>query len=616
MDACVKCAAPLEHGAAFCPRCGTPRAGDHKAALIGRWVIGQYVIREELGAGGMGVVYLADQPSVGRKAVVKVMHPELSRDPQIAPRFEVEARAASQLNHPHIITIYNYGAMEDGILFLAMEHCDGESLEQALRAGPLSLERATRIGMQIAEALAEAHRHKVIHRDLKPSNIILTRVGRTQDFAKVLDFGIAKLEGVKMTRTGTMIGTPQYMSPEQLRGESVDGRADLYSLGVMLYEMIAGRLPFVSQSTAGYMHKHLNEKPKPLTRIPALRGISPALEKITLRLLEKDQVNRFQDGDELAAALEACLSGEAAGPVFTARPGSVLRKGWVLGVGGSVLAAAIITLVLNASPGEEEQHTPKTPTRKTVAWRETGGPVKGAGVAGEDPVTPAVSGVQPLEADAALSPPMVAAAQQQRPKQAIRRRRPAGRRIPPPSLAKRPRAPATAKEPVRLRAVSKPTKGAGESQGGRGRGVRLTAADREVTGKSAAQMEAKLKKLLSTARVPPSTVDQTFKAYRRARALWPPGRREELGRQYLVQLITTYERPSLQLKPHERKSLAVLERTFLSMEIRNNLTPLQRKNILDSVYKTYDKGNFEQKDKPFYKRMAVLSMIKSYAVKK
>src|SRR5215831_7197714 len=204
---CSRCGALLEDGC--CSACGptvavTPSAkarapGD---SLTGRTVIGQYLIRKKLGEGAMGAVYLADQITVDRRAVIKVLHPEL-RDPTWAARFEVEARAASQLNHPHIVTIYNYGAMEDGTLFLAMEHLDGPTLEQVLAKNKqLAPERAVAIAQQIARALAEAHRHGVVHRDVKPSNVMLVSRAGENDFVKVLDFGVAKVERPDGTQTG------------------------------------------------------------------------------------------------------------------------------------------------------------------------------------------------------------------------------------------------------------------------------------------------------------------------------------------------------------------------------------------------------------------------------
>jgi eukaryotic-like serine/threonine-protein kinase len=312
---CNLCGAGHEIDALFCPHCGSTLGGANARAItlpadpiIGREIIGQYIILQKLGEGGMGSVYLADQRSVGRRAVVKVMHPELTRDPSVAQRFAIEAKAASLLNHPHIITIYNYGAMEDGTLFLAMEHCAGCSLDGVLSRSALDSSRAALIGAQICDALAEAHRHGIVHRDLKPSNIMLVEVGRQRDFVKVLDFGIAKVEGTRMTRTGNIIGTPQYMSPEQLRGESLDGRSDLYSLGVLLYEMITGKMVFEAENTAGFMHKHLSEAPvPPRTRVPQLQ-ISNGLEAVIMRALAKEPADRFHDADEMGRALEGCVN--------------------------------------------------------------------------------------------------------------------------------------------------------------------------------------------------------------------------------------------------------------------------------------------------------------------
>src|SRR5262249_11094729 len=241
--ACPRCKTALEPGARFCSRCGAAIVGGTDPTMrdlgatpvpttdpmIGRQIIGQYIIRRKLGEGGMGAVYVADQPSVGRTAVIKVLHPHFSRDPNMAARFQIEAKAAARLQNPPIVAIYNYGDGGDGTLFLAMEHLDGRSLEEAIRSsgglespapssearrghwpsGRIAPARAVRIGAQVCDALAEAHRAGIVHRDLKPSNIMLVKRGREGDFAKVLDFGIAKLEGVKMTATGAVFGTPQ-----------------------------------------------------------------------------------------------------------------------------------------------------------------------------------------------------------------------------------------------------------------------------------------------------------------------------------------------------------------------------------------------------------------------
>ncbi|HEY1587078.1 MAG TPA: serine/threonine-protein kinase, partial [Polyangia bacterium] len=235
---------------------------------IGRRLLEQYILVEKIGEGGMGAVYLAEQPTMGRRAVVKLLHPALSRDVQVSARFNLEARAAAALNHPHIVTVYNYGALPDGVLYLAMEHLDGRDLERTIEeSGRLSAVRAVHIARQICDALAEAHAHGVVHRDLKPSNVMLVTRGRDDEFVKVLDFGIAKVRGVALTSTGMIFGTPEYMSPEQLRGATLDGRSDLYALGVVLFEMLTGRLPFAGETPEELMMSHLDALPPPVSEV-------------------------------------------------------------------------------------------------------------------------------------------------------------------------------------------------------------------------------------------------------------------------------------------------------------------------------------------------------------
>ncbi len=282
-------------------------------AMIGRWVLDQYIVRAKLGEGGMGGVYLADQPAIGRQAVIKVIHPWLSRDKTISERFATEAKAAARLQNPHIVAIFNYGRMPDGTLFLAMEHLAGRTLADLLRAeGRLDSARAVGIATQCCEALAHAHLRGVVHRDLKPSNIMLVRRDRGPEFVKVLDFGIAKVDGAgEGTAAGAMLGTPQYMSPEQLTGKPVDGRTDLYSLGLVLYEMLTGRPPFVAENAIAYVHQHTTEVPLPLAQVrPGLR-VPPALEACLMRALAKSPHHRPQSAelfaDELWSALMATV---------------------------------------------------------------------------------------------------------------------------------------------------------------------------------------------------------------------------------------------------------------------------------------------------------------------
>ncbi|MCA1665252.1 MAG: serine/threonine protein kinase, partial [Myxococcales bacterium] len=276
---------------------------------IGRRLIDQYVLLDKIGEGGMGAVYLADQPTMGRSAVVKLLHPSLSRDPQVAARFNLEARAAAALNHPHIVTVYNYGALDDGVLFLAMEHLEGRNLERSIEeSGRLSARRAVHVAVQICEALGEAHARGVVHRDLKPSNVMLVTRGRDDEFVKVLDFGIAKVRGVALSDSGTVFGTPEYMSPEQLRGRALDGRSDLYALGVVLFEMLTGRLPFACDTPEQWMTAHLERTPPTVSESAPDAELPRELEALVARLLAKDPATRPATAEELAERLAAAVA--------------------------------------------------------------------------------------------------------------------------------------------------------------------------------------------------------------------------------------------------------------------------------------------------------------------
>jgi serine/threonine protein kinase/Tol biopolymer transport system component len=276
-----------------------PAAG--LATLSGR-TISHFRVGEPLGSGGMGVVYAAEDLQLGRSVALKFLAPELVRDPAAKARFLTEARATSALDHANLCTIHEAGESEDGLLFLAMPRYDGESLERRIARGPLPVDEALDIGVQTARGLAKAHQHGIIHRDVKPGNLFVTRDG----VVKILDFGIAKLTGeVGPTRRGTFLGTPAYMAPEQTRGKAVDARADVWSLGVVLYEMLAGRRPFVGGTGAAVVHAVLNDTPEPLTR---LRPEVPAeLDRIVSRMLARDPAQRYADAAEALADLRSAL---------------------------------------------------------------------------------------------------------------------------------------------------------------------------------------------------------------------------------------------------------------------------------------------------------------------
>jgi serine/threonine protein kinase/Tol biopolymer transport system component len=295
-------------GSATRPRAQQPRpptGARRPAGLIGR-VVDHYEIREPLGGGGMGVVYKAEDARLQRTIALKFLPPELTRDPVAKARFLQEARAASALDHPNICTIHEVGETDDGQLFLAMTCYDGETLKKKIERGPLPIDEAVDIARQIAAGLAKAHRQGIVHRDIKPANIMITDDG----IVKILDFGLAKLAGAAgLTRAGFCLGTPAYMSPEQARGE-VDHRTDLWSLGVVLYEMLAGAAPFSGDSDQAIIYALLTEDPKPLHEI---RGDVPLeLERILGGMLAKDPGDRYPTVDVALADLKI-LAGSTAG---------------------------------------------------------------------------------------------------------------------------------------------------------------------------------------------------------------------------------------------------------------------------------------------------------------
>jgi serine/threonine protein kinase len=260
--------------------------------------ISHYKIIKELGSGGMGTVYKAQDTKLKRPVVLKFLPPELTRDPEAKERFIHEAQAASQLDHPNICTVYEINETTDGQLFIAMGYYKGETLRKKIEQRPLKLGEASDITTQIAKGLAKAHEAAIIHRDIKPANIIITE----NEEVKILDFGLAKLTGqTKLTRLGTTVGTVAYMSPEQMRGDKVDHRTDIWSLGVVMYEMLTGQVPFKGDYEQAITYSILNEEPEPIT---ALRtGIPIALESVVNKAMAKDPKQRYQHVDEITVDL-------------------------------------------------------------------------------------------------------------------------------------------------------------------------------------------------------------------------------------------------------------------------------------------------------------------------
>ncbi len=273
--------------------------------------IGNYHVRQKLGEGGMGSVYLAEHPTIGKKVALKVLHAEFAADTNVVSRFFTEAKAVNDIGHPNIVDIVDYGMITgsqgEQLVYFFMEFLPGHTLTDLIRAeAPLPPERALNITVQVADALAASHKCNIVHRDLKPDNIMLAPRGRERDFVKLLDFGIAKLTGdqpgAQKTRTGLVMGTPAYMSPEQCEGRGqIDHRSDIYSLGIVLYEMITGRVPFYGEGYGEILVQHLTARPVPPTTIRGV--IPPHVESIVLKAMEKRPENRFPNMDEMVKAL-------------------------------------------------------------------------------------------------------------------------------------------------------------------------------------------------------------------------------------------------------------------------------------------------------------------------
>jgi len=286
------------------------------ATLVGQTIGGRYRIERLLGEGGMGAVYEAEHTLMHKRVAVKVLHAEMSLMSEVVTRFEREAMAAAHIEHPNVATATDFGKLDDGSFFLVLEFVEGQSLREAIRKGPFVASRAVRVARQIASALSRAHGLGIVHRDLKPENVMLVARDGDEDFVKVLDFGIAKVPvgdiapksaaGDKaLTQVGMIYGTPEYMPPEQALGQDVDRRADLYSLGVILYEMLASKRPFDDESKVKLLGMHITA---PVPPLPAELQVPADLEALIVKLLAKDPKDRLQEAREAIEAFDLLVT--------------------------------------------------------------------------------------------------------------------------------------------------------------------------------------------------------------------------------------------------------------------------------------------------------------------
>ncbi|MFZ5784823.1 MAG: serine/threonine-protein kinase [Acidobacteriota bacterium] len=326
MRVCPTCRSRFPPGSSFCPYDGQRledlnEQADQHDEFIGLVLDDRYRIEGRLGRGGMGVVYAARHVVIDKPVAIKILRKEYSSDPHQVERFVREARAASRIGHPNIVDVTDFGTLFNGQIFLVMEYLAGVTLSRELKTeGALSARRSIAIAVQICRALAAAHAKGIVHRDLKPENVFLLNPstaaepdnasGHHPDTVKLLDFGIAKItwdeEGRRLTKVGSVFGTPQYMSPEQASGKDADHRGDIYALGCIVYEMLTGEVPFLADTFMGTLTKQMFEKPVPPRQLRPDLTIPPPLERVILKAMEKNADERFQSMAEMATALLEC----------------------------------------------------------------------------------------------------------------------------------------------------------------------------------------------------------------------------------------------------------------------------------------------------------------------
>lgn len=325
---CPVCKGQYSGGEVFCPidatRLMTPSqmtgapTSDPEDPLIGQELAGRYKILKRIGEGGMGLVYEGVHTVIEKRVAIKVLREDFSKRTEVVERFRQEAKSASRIGHENIVDISDFGETPTGASYFVMEFLDGEDLANLLaREATVEPQRSIDICMQCCRALEAAHSKGIVHRDMKPENIFLTQRDDHRDFVKIVDFGIAKMSdietdgapGRKLTKTGMIFGTPEYMSPEQASGKALDHRVDIYAMGVILYETVTGRVPFVGDSFMGILTQHMFEEPPPLRDVVENVKCSAELEMVIFKALAKDPDARYQSMEELGTALEEAAEG-------------------------------------------------------------------------------------------------------------------------------------------------------------------------------------------------------------------------------------------------------------------------------------------------------------------
>jgi hypothetical protein len=381
---CPTCGTEYPLSERFCPRDGTALRGSNPLGdLVGSVVHEKFHVMKKLGEGGMGAVYLAEHVKMGRKMALKVMNPGMHQDADAIARFNREAKNASQINHPNVCAIYDFGETPEGLIYLAMEFIEGSSLSGLIeKNGALGAPRAASIIHQAADALQVAHDYGIVHRDLKPDNIMIAKARDGSDLVKVVDFGIAKAsssDAQKVTKTGLVVGTPEYMSPEQLAGDKLDGRSDIYSLGLVAFNCLTGKLPFPSNSAQEAMIMRLTDEPKRLDEMRPDISWPEELQDVMTKALMRDAAERYQNAADFGRQLSKAV--ENMPHTMIAEAGTQ-----VIGSGAAVAAAAAKTAA-----------APAVPKTRVASGAERGGAAAPAAA----PELPAKKSAMPMIAAAA-----------------------------------------------------------------------------------------------------------------------------------------------------------------------------------------------------------------------